>query len=334
MDEKLEDKLFGTRLPPISGVNFSEEEPLRIIYIAGVGRSGSTLVERWLGECFHLATPGELASVWAQGVLSNEKCGCGARFFDCEYWRDVGDRAFGGWTQELASEVIRLQDRYCRLRNIAPLLGWRSKTNRANLNRLRDVNYAVLSAIQALSSAAGVVDSSKQFPRLLLLRSDARLECIPLNLVRPVRMVIRSWARAKARPHSGEVQTEMRRRSPLPVAVEWLVVNFLFTILRWRSAQGGRLQFPDFLETRGPLTDWLYPTFPMRESTQHASVAANQLVLSRAHGMGGNSTRFQEGIVRLVKSDGERSDSVHRRTTDGEPKPHVKRRIRSDRDVD
>lgn len=58
----------------------------KIIYIAGAGRSGSTLLDISLGnmdDCFSL---GELIYFVENGILKNEYCSCGSRVRDCSFW--------------------------------------------------------------------------------------------------------------------------------------------------------------------------------------------------------------------------------------------------------
>lgn len=303
---------FTTKIPsppPFSrGASQTENEtPKRttipVLYIGGVGRSGSTLVERWVGESLSLATPGELDSLWAQGIISNESCGCGKAFADCEFWLQVGERAFGGWTLELAEETIQLQDKYCRLRRLPKLaISLRRTTFSPELSLLVERNYSLLEAIQHVSNCDGVVDASKQFPRLLLLNRDPRLICVPLHLVRHRQAVARSWEKPKIRLHSGTTETEMPKRNALSVGVEWLAVNVLFAVQTWRAQKAARLRFEDFLEHPELAIDWLEGWVSRREGAVKNS--AGELVLTKAHGMGGNSARFAQGPVRLLKGLG------------------------------
>ena len=50
--------------------------PLDILYIGGFGRSGSTLVERCLGQLDGFCAAGELRHLWDRGVVHNQLCGC------------------------------------------------------------------------------------------------------------------------------------------------------------------------------------------------------------------------------------------------------------------
>ena len=68
-----------------------------VIYIAGSGRSGSTMLERVLGEMPGFVNVGELIDLFRRTAPRGERCGCGLAFADCPFWIGVGERAFGGW---------------------------------------------------------------------------------------------------------------------------------------------------------------------------------------------------------------------------------------------
>ena len=61
----------------------------KIILIAGHSRSGSTLLDRLLGEMDGFVTVGELRCLWIRGLIDDQLCGCGAAFQSCEHWRGI-----------------------------------------------------------------------------------------------------------------------------------------------------------------------------------------------------------------------------------------------------
>src|SRR5205085_9431203 len=71
-------------------------ERVRVLYVAGTGRSGSTLLARILGRADSVFAAGELRYVWQRGLLEDRVCGCGEPFSRCPFWSEVVDRAFGG----------------------------------------------------------------------------------------------------------------------------------------------------------------------------------------------------------------------------------------------
>ena len=60
-----------------------------MVYIAGSGRSGSTILDNILGQIGGWASAGELRFLWERGVLGDRLCGCGERFSVCPFWTQV-----------------------------------------------------------------------------------------------------------------------------------------------------------------------------------------------------------------------------------------------------
>ena len=68
-----------------------------VLFVGGLGRSGSTVLDMLLAQEPGMVPVGEVRHLWERGLRDNDLCGCGAPFHDCPFWRAVGERAFGGW---------------------------------------------------------------------------------------------------------------------------------------------------------------------------------------------------------------------------------------------
>ena len=135
---------------------------VRIIYLAGLGRSGSTLLERLLGELPGVCAVGEVVHLWQRGIVDDERCGCGEKFSECDFWPRVGQAAFGGWRSVDLARFAQLRRSVDRTRFIPALA-------RAGMNDGRSADLAEYTAFYAhayrsiarVSGRATVVDSSK-----------------------------------------------------------------------------------------------------------------------------------------------------------------------------
>ena len=78
----------------------------RVLYVGGWGRSGSTLLDRMLGQVPKVISVGEVREIFQRGCVENRLCGCGVHFLDCSFWSAVGDRAFGGWSKVDSEDVV------------------------------------------------------------------------------------------------------------------------------------------------------------------------------------------------------------------------------------
>ena len=69
----------------------------KVLYLAGAGRSGSTLLGRLFAEPPQAVHVGELVYLWRRGFAENHLCGCGVPFLECPFWSEVFARGFGGF---------------------------------------------------------------------------------------------------------------------------------------------------------------------------------------------------------------------------------------------
>ncbi len=187
-----------------------------VLFIGGLGRSGSTLVELLLNELEPMASVGETIHLWERGVAANERCACGRPFDRCPHWSEVGRRAFGGWDQVELDDVIGLRwsvDRTRRLPAVArhhlrrstrdplPLPG---PTGPAD-DQARYVEYlrrVLLASAEVHGGPRVLLESSKHLSTAALLALDPALDVRILHLIRDPRGVAHSWTKEVARPET------------------------------------------------------------------------------------------------------------------------------------
>ena len=64
-------------------------EKFKVLYVAGSGRSGSTILGNILGGVEGFFSVGELRLIWERGLIRNWLCGCGVSFRECPVWSEV-----------------------------------------------------------------------------------------------------------------------------------------------------------------------------------------------------------------------------------------------------
>ncbi len=276
----------------------------KVLFIGGLGRSGSTLVERLLNEWPQTLAVGETVHLWERGVRNGERCGCGLAFDQCPHWREVGRRAFGSWNEVDLDRVIGLRWSVDRSRRLPAILrahrtGRPDPGQLAYLDHLRTVLLAAAAAAPD-SDDRVLLESSKHLSTAALLSLDPALDVRLLHLVRDPRGVAYSWTKEVARPEAGNEL--MPRYSPARTAARWLTDNLGFEVLA-RRVPSLRMRYEDFLAD--PVT-WLYrigglldlapdnvETSFLRGSTAHLTTPM--------HSVAGNPLRFggSDTILRL-----------------------------------
>jgi hypothetical protein len=221
---------------------------VKILYIGGYGRSGSTLVGRVLGELPDTVCVGETRYLWSRGLLDNVECGCGAPFRSCPFWGAVGDEAFGGWSRVDAKRLTEV-DHITNLLATLPFywIPWL----RPALADMIDDYAAHLSALYAaifrVSRAKTIIEISKDptFACLLMRmpHSDLRI----LHLVRDSRAVAFSWTRRRREPSPIGGQQFMGQFSPIHTAKSWVTWNAAFNALSAAHSPYLKLTYESFV---------------------------------------------------------------------------------------
>jgi sulfotransferase family protein len=272
----------------------------RILLIAGYLRTGSTLLERLLGQIDGITATGELRYVWTNGFQLNHLCGCGVPFRSCPFWRSVVDEAFGGFEGVDVDRLAHLQRSVDRLWHV-PQIAIRRRLPR--MERKLDEYLAPMEllyrAIQAVSGAEIIVDSSKAPSHGFLLRSVAGLDVDVVHLVRDSRAVAYSWRRLKMKPEVHWELGYMPRYGPARSAFEWSVMNLASHALGRRRGKYQRLRYEDLADQpRAVMTEVLvtlrYPDNGLE------FLSGDMANLRPDHTVSGNPMRFETGPVRVA----------------------------------
>lgn len=202
------------------------------MFIGGWGRSGSTLLDRMLGQVPGLCATGEMRQIWERGYLENRRCGCGVAFRECPFWGEVGGVAFGGWESLDVRRTLRLRKRLDRLGAI-PALAVGGGGHAAEVQEYAGTLGRLYRGVHEVSGATVVVDSSKSPAHALLLRRVPGVDLRMVHLVRDARGVTFSWQRDVEKRLEGERTGKERAESnPLSSSWRWLAYNGLAPSLR------------------------------------------------------------------------------------------------------
>jgi len=275
-----------------------------VLFIGGLGRSGTTLLERVLGELPQVTPLGETVHLWRRDLLDDERCGCGVRFSRCPFWTEVGDRAYGGWDAVDVRRVLQLQHQLDRTRRI-PRLARQRLDARLHADVWEYVGHyeRVYRAAAAASGARLLVDSSKNASLAFLLRWCPAIDLRVLHVVRDSRGVAYSWTKDVPRPES-DGQQRMTRYSPSRSAVLWNAHNAAFAMLHRRGVAVRRLRYEELLAdpvgTTRDLARWL--DLPLRPGDLDYLDTAS-VRLHACHSAAGNPMRFRTGPLELRRDD-------------------------------
>lgn len=293
----------------------------RVVYLGGLGRSGTTLLERLLGELPGACSAGEVIHLWQRGIAEGEGCGCGKPLPDCEFWQEVGRAAFGSLARVDVHRFNELRFMVDRNRYIprlaAPVL--RPSLRRA-VGEYTGYFQRLYTAIAEISGCQVVVDSSKHPSLAFCLRWNSDLDLRVVHVVRDSRAVAYSWTQLVLRPESA-ADPYMQTYSPATAAGLWNAQNGALQVLAAEGVPTLRIRYEDLVTE---------PAAMLRKIAEFAGIAAGDAgpaflggepgapwaELSTSHTASGNPMRFVTGKISIRSDDRWRTEmpSTQRRT--------------------
>lgn len=269
-----------------------------VLYIAGWGRSGSTILDTVLGQIDGLTSVGEIKFVWERGLLQNRRCGCGQPFRSCPFWTGVLTSAFGDIPG--SDHVIEMDtdSKGFRTRQL-PLL-WSSRVAARYLGRFApymEDTGRLYRAILDVADADLVVDSSKFPSYLAMLGGIPELRVRTVHLVRDPRAVAHSWTRDKVDPDHPDGE-RMPRLHPAATGAYWTAWNTAIERIGRRQDGYLRVRYEDLTASPGTvlreIVDFIGRTdkdLPLRDD--------NTVTMAASHTVSGNPIRHETGAIRI-----------------------------------
>lgn len=275
-----------------------------VVYIGGLGRSGSTLVERLLSATTGFVTVGELVHLWQRCLLDDELCACGRRFSACEFWQSVGDRAFGGWSTVDVEQMSALQAEADRTRHVPRLAASRRPFPQQHASaRYGQVLRRIYAAVLEVSGCPGIIDASKHASTAFLLSRTRGVDLRVVHVVRDSPAVAYSWTRLVRRPQVPDREQHMATYSPGRSVVQWSAQNALVDLLALRGGNVRRVRYEDVVERPAEQLHELLQFLGVDPEVGDAVLADGLPPDLLDHGISGNPGRLTAGPVTLHRDD-------------------------------
>lgn len=260
---------------------------VRIAYIAGCARSGTTLLARLLGELPGFVSIGEAGSYFFLNDRHtpdlSAQCGCGADTSKCSFWSSiVRDQQLKGAARPFA-----------RYRYVHRAFLWNPVAHSDLQNFLAHASE-FYHKVAELAGATVVVDSSKspQFAALLALAPNVEVHIV--HLIRDLR---------------GVVSSERVPKSYLPAAPPWrTILNWYMAnactelLLKRQAGSFSQLRYDEFLYDPSSILERLAFSITGFQAS-NACVREGKAYLRPQHFVLGNPDKFQTGdtILRECK---------------------------------
>jgi hypothetical protein len=268
------------------------DNPVRVLFIGGYSRSGSTLLSRVLAQAGGYVTIGELCYFWERGFCDNRKCGCGQRFWECEFWNSVVEEAFGSRGGINGDEMLALWKEMQSDRAVPFLIFpfLRSIEFRQKFDSYADANRRIYRAIQTVSGNRLIVDSSKQPRYACVLNEIPDIHLQIIHLIRDSRAAAYSWKKKKG---------YLKPQSPVRSAVEWNLSNGFMETLRLKKVKMLPIRYEDLVTSpmleMAKISRFIGMEWPVKALLENHGF----ILLGADHMLSGNPNRFEHGLVNI-----------------------------------
>jgi hypothetical protein len=273
---------------------------VKVLYVMGQDRSGSTILGTVLGQINGFVHLGEVRHVWEAGLLRDGLCGCGARVRTCELWSEAVVEALAG--SATPEGVVTWLRKAIRLRNL-PSLDRTLPGEQPSVPgaaAYASVAARLYPALARRTGARVLVDSSKSPVYGALLAAVPGLDICFVHLVRDPRATAYSWQRT--RPSPRRPAGMKRRGGAWRSARAWVMANLAADRVRRHHRQRAVLvRYEDFVADPRGTIDHLVRLVGESDSVPFTD---DRIVEIRPqHAASGNPVRLQKGPVELREDD-------------------------------
>lgn len=292
---------------------------MKVLYILGFARCGSTILGNLLGEIPGFVHVGELDRFWMRLARSSApKCGCGMKLTECGVWSTVLTRIQETFQKEGLSDPGGQANHQQwaqwvqALRSAALKAGLRSPrhANNREAQLYRKIVEETFGQIGRVFGAKVIVDSSKDAASGLLLTGMATIQPYFLHLIRDPRGAVLSRQKRKAQKTDGVF--DLKFRSTVIDSLRWFQNNRAAEALKSSGEiRYFRLRYESLIDNpRNSLSNIM--RFLDESPTDSPLVDGSTAWLRENHTIGGNRNRFKSGEIEL-KIDNTWVSSMKRR---------------------
>jgi hypothetical protein len=279
-----------------------EAQKIKVLYIAGCDRSGSTLLDCTLGQVKGFFAGGEVWHFFGRGMVNNELCGCGQHFRECELWADVAKRYEAAGHEQGPADMERLLRCTVKTRYLPMIL---SSYGPSHLGHRLDILRAHLSDLYSVicevTSCEVVVDSSKNPVYAHVLGGVDGVELYVVHLVRESRGVAYSWSKRKRRPEVPWKVQYMDRHGPAKSSLFWLAAQLGAETLKLKYPYI-RVRYEDFIRDPRDIMASLLQFLGQGDADMEY-IKEDALTLGVQHTISGNPMRMEQEVTLRMDCD-------------------------------
>lgn len=275
-------------------------DKVRVLFITGTGRAGSTLVGNLLASTPGIVNVGELRHFWTRGITENWWCGCGHKFDACPFWTAVLTEAFGGSDRIDLARLRASERRLLRLRASPRALLWIRDPRRlpSEDDYYLGATERLYRAVATISKAEIIVDSSKTPTYGAILSIIPTVDLRVLHLLRDPRATAYSWLNPKPSPDrgSGARMDQMGAAKSAALWTWWNTVAEAIWAIR-RDVPSVRIRYETFTRNPEAIMRSVRARLASEVADRSLGVEGHIAHLGISHTVSGNPNRMRTGEV-------------------------------------
>ncbi len=272
-----------------------KKEKIKVIFISGSGRCGSTILQEILAASPEICAAGETCYTWDNGFLFDLLCSCGKKFSECGFWKSVFDTGFF-WGKNVNAQFIESNKKILRGKKAIPMFIMpflRSKKFLKASAIYSSALYKLFYGIKKTTGCKFILDSSKFGFHGLILSEMDMIELYVIHLVRDSRGVAYSFQKKMLRPEVHQKAYYMSRLDAGRSGIRWIKENLLSHFLRIKNRFYLFVRYEDFVANPGMILEKIYSFLDLPMPFSHDNING-PFQKSEEHTLSGNPLRFDK----------------------------------------
>ncbi|MEO6819285.1 MAG: hypothetical protein ABI266_06010 [Ginsengibacter sp.] len=258
---------------------------MKIIYIAGDGRSGSTILDSVLGNIEGSISVGECARFWKRFQEKDTLCGCGDKIEACLLWSKVDEVLKSNFVNYDITDVIS------KVNYIRQFNNYKNIPSIVSNTEWKEFCEIIILFYRTIAKVAGkeiIIDSSK-YPNWIYFLSELNFcEIKIIHLERNLQSVANSWKKIVYLPEYYDKQVLMPIKSNYVILKSWIKVKYLSSKLK-KNSDYLFINYEDFCHNT--------PLYLKKLESFLGIIFKLELIMPFNHSIGGNPVRSSHSKI-------------------------------------
>lgn len=253
-----------------------------IIYIAGDGHTGSTLLDIILGSGKKSFSTGELRFLAEKGVVNGEYCSCGVPVPECTLWKEIIEEWEKVMTLDWES-YIQIQK---VLKSKKKIFKARKLLNKQpeQIKNFIDDTEQLYSIIFSVTGSDTIIDSSKASGMIPILK-ELKFNLSVIHLTRSFGDVLNSNKKRAKKDLEKGIEHDIVPKSTLTVLVNWFFINIL-TKYHTKGVECKHIKYEEYIDELKQTVSDIIPV-----DSEYEALLENRGPFMPAHLVAGNAIR-------------------------------------------